>query len=473
MAKPKISPSGFKIELDLPDDLELTDGSQVAVIGGGPAGSFFSYHLLELAKLIGLDVQVDIFEPRDFARPAPVGCNMCGGIVSESLVQSLATDGINLTRSVVQRGINSYVLHMDVGTVRIETPMLEKRIAAVTRGSGPRDVKEMKWESFDGHLQKLAIEKGARVINTRVSAVEIVDGRPRVSTRLGTSKDYDLLVVATGVNSPLAKMFKDLDFGYQPPEATKTFICEYYIGGKEIKKVLGSSMHVFLLDIPRLDFAAIIPKGDYATVCMLGKDIDEGLIHSFLSSPEVTACMPPDWQISSRSCNCFPRINVKGAGNPYADRIVFIGDCGVTRLYKDGIGAAYRTAKAAASTAIFQGVAVQDFRKHFAPVCNNIRLDNFLGRMNFLVTTVIKKMRFTRRALLRMTTVEQDRERNARRMSTVLWDMFTGSAPYKEIFLRTLHPAFLTQFLWNMLLAFGYQISHPAQEDESSEALTT
>jgi CRP-like cAMP-binding protein len=28
-------------------------------------------------------------------------------------------------------------------------------------------------------------------------------------------------------------------------------------------------------------------------------------------------------------------------------------------------------------------------------------------------------------------------------MSTVLWDMFTGSAPYREVFLRTLHPMFL------------------------------
>jgi hypothetical protein len=206
---------------------------------------------------------------------------------------------------------------------------------------------------------------------------------------------------------------------------------------------------------------------------MLGDDIDEELIQSFLGSREVQECMPPGWQIASRSCNCLPRINVKGAGNPYADRIVFIGDCGVTRLYKDGIGAAYRTAKAAASTAIFQGISAQDFEQHFVPVCNNIRFDNFLGRMNFLVTTLIKKMRFTRRALLRMTTLEQDKERRERRMSTVLWDMFTGSAPYKEILLRTLHPVFLAQFLWNMLLAFWYQISHLGQDDKPGSALTT
>ena len=145
-------------------DLQLEDGSRVAVIGGGPAGSFFSYFLLEMADRIGLELQVDLYEPKDFTRPAPKGCNMCGGIVSESLVQNLATEGINLPSKVVQRGIDSYVLHMDVGSVRIETPLHEMRIGAVTRGPGPRDIKEMKWKSFDGQLQKLAEQKGARII---------------------------------------------------------------------------------------------------------------------------------------------------------------------------------------------------------------------------------------------------------------------------------------------------------------------
>ncbi|MCJ7659381.1 MAG: hypothetical protein MUO67_09550 [Anaerolineales bacterium] len=41
---------------------------------------------------------------------------------------------------VVQIGLDSYVLHMDVGTVRIDKPLQEKRIAAVTRSSCPRDI---------------------------------------------------------------------------------------------------------------------------------------------------------------------------------------------------------------------------------------------------------------------------------------------------------------------------------------------
>ena len=131
-------------------DHQLDDGSRVGVIGGGPAGSFFSIFLLDIAERMGMDIQVDIYEPRDYTRPGPVGCNMCGGIISESLVQNLASEGINLPPTVVQRGIDSYMLHMDVGSVHIDTPLQEKRIAAVYRGPGPRDIKEIKWGSFDG-----------------------------------------------------------------------------------------------------------------------------------------------------------------------------------------------------------------------------------------------------------------------------------------------------------------------------------
>lgn len=92
---------------------QLDDGSRVAVMGGGPAGSFFSYFLLQMARRTGLRVDVDIYEPRDFFATGPKGCNMCGGIISESLVQNLAAEGINLPASVVQRGIDSYLLHMD------------------------------------------------------------------------------------------------------------------------------------------------------------------------------------------------------------------------------------------------------------------------------------------------------------------------------------------------------------------------
>ncbi len=430
------------------DDLLLDDGSRVGVIGGGPAGSFFTTFLLDMAERVGIQVAVDVFEPRDFDRPAPIGCNMCGGIVSESLVQNLAAEGINIPETVVQRGIDSYMLHTDVGSVRIETPLQEMRIAAVYRGPGPRDIAERKWGSFDHHLQKLTETRGAQIVNDRAVDVTWVDGRPEVKTKDNFCRRYDLLAVAVGVNSPALKLFEAMDIGYQRPETTKTLIREYYLGEEIISEALGSSMHVFLLNLPRLEFAALIPKGDYVTMCLLGDEIDKNLIDAFAGSPEVRAVMPPAWQVEERSCQCQPRINVMGARKPYGDRLVFIGDCGVARLYKDGIGAAYRTAKAAARTAVFNGVSEEAFAGHFRPACDRITKDNRVGKITFAFTRQIQSYKFARRALLRMTREEQTNGGPAPRMSSVMWDMFSGSAPYTDIFKRTLHPIFIARLGW-------------------------
>jgi hypothetical protein len=123
--------------------------------------------------------------------------------------------------------------------------------------------------------------------------------------------------------------------------------------------------------------------------------------------------------------------------------VVFIGDSGSTRLYKDGIGAAYRTANAAARTAVFHGVGEKDFEQYYQPACRRIEKDNAIGRFMFGMTEYIQKSPRARRALLAMTAAEQRRPGGRRRMSVTLWDLFTGSSSYRQILMRTLHPAFI------------------------------
>lgn len=445
-------------------NIALENGSRIAVIGGGPAGSFFSYFLLDMAQRAGRELQVDIYESRDFDRPGPAGCNNCGGIISEWLVQALSADGINLPTNVVERGIDSYVLHMDIGDVCIETPLHEKRIAAVHRGAGPRGIKEIRFRGFDSFLLEQARNKGAQVVHGRVDGVELRDGRPYVKIQDGQFRGYDLMAVATGKNAPALKMFEQLNFGYHPPRTSKTYIAEILLGQETVAEYLGSSMHVFLLNLPRLEFAALIPKGDYVTMCLLGEDIDRELVRSFVDSLEVKQCLPPDWVMPPDLCHCAPSINVQGAVQPFADRIVFIGDCGVTRLYKDGIGAAYRTAKAAAVTAIFEGVSAEDFRRHYSPLLRKITTDNTFGRVVFMVTRAIQKARTFRRGVLRMVSREQRPAGGRPRMSTVLWDTFTGSAPYRDVFMRTLHPAFWLRLLWDIVVGI---ISFTSRRDQT------
>jgi flavin-dependent dehydrogenase len=435
-----------------PSDLCLSDGSRVAVIGSGPAGSLFAYLLLDMAGRIDLPLQVDIYEPRNFGTPGPAGCNMCGGIVSETLVQNLAIEGVTLGSDVVQRGIESYVLHTDAGSVRIATPSHEARIGALHRGAGPRDAKTTTWESFDGHLQARAIRRGANLVPARVEKVaRAPDGRPRMETKDGRAETYDLVVVASGINSTVLKVFEDLGIGYERPQATKTLIREYRLGHEVIERSLGNAMHVFLLDLPRLEFAAAIPKGDYVTIAVLGDDIDAALVDSFLATPAVRACMPPEWSADAKSCQCMPNINVRGVAKPFADRFLFIGDAGITRLYKDGIGAAYRTAKAAARAALFEGLSEEAFRRWYMPVCRKIARDNAIGKVAFDVTRIARRFRVFRAAMLRMTAGEQATPGRTPRMSGVLWDMFSGSAAYGDIFLRMLRPAFLVRFVWSTI----------------------
>jgi flavin-dependent dehydrogenase len=325
----------------------LQDGSRIAVIGAGPAGSMFSYFFLSMAETIGLDVGVDMFEPRRFCHRGPAGCNHCGGVVSETLIQRLATEGIVLPDCVVQRGIESYTLHMDVGDVEIATPLMEKRIAAIYRGNGPRESVPLDTHSFDGYLLELAQQKGAKIINRLVTDVRREDDLMSVHCADQHSDKYELVVVASGVNSRLMEMLENQSHDFKRPGRTKTFICEFHLGREVIRETFGPSMHVFLLDIPRLEFAALIPKGDYVTLCLLGDDIDDELMERFFSSPEVQNRFPGAI-IPEHACHCYPRINIRAAKPAYGDRLVMIGDSGSTRLFKDGIGAAYRTAKAAA-----------------------------------------------------------------------------------------------------------------------------
>ncbi len=56
--------------------------------------------------------------------------------------------------------------------------------------------------------------------------------------------------------------------------------------------------------------------------------------------------------------------------------------------------------------------------------------------------TIFRKVRFSRQVVLRMTATEQQKDKT-RHMSGILWNLFTGSAPYREVFFRAFHPGFI------------------------------
>ena len=454
-------------------NIELANGSRIGVVGGGPAGSFFSFYALEYARRFDLDIQLDIYEPKDFNKVGAGGCNHCGGIVSESLVQHLATDGIVIPSKIIQRGINTYTMHTEQGIRVIRSPSDEHRIASVFRGCGPRGCLDVNERGFDNYLLGLCKKKGAEVIHKKVVSLERERDQVRIATPRSEGSLYDLVVGAVGLSKKGLDLFKSVCPSYSVPEATRTYISEFFMKPAEIESYFGNSMHVFLLDIPHITFGALIPKENYVTLVLLGKDIDKKVVKSFIESREVRSCFPDDFPMErAMTCTCYPYVNVTHAHHPFADRVVLIGDSGSSKLYKNGIGAAFLTGKAAASTAIFEGVGEGDFEEYYLPVCQDLDKDNQVGKLIFWVTRLIQKSPVLKRGLLDRLAREQADEKSSFRLSSVLWDTFTGSAGYRNILKRFVRPQQVTGLIWSILSSnVSFLINRNYEKQEAGSAL--
>lgn len=414
--------------------MNLNDGAKIAVIGGGPAGSFFAISALNMARFTGKDLNITVYERSDFTRQGPAGCNHCGGIISEILVQMLSLEGINLPDSVVQRGINTYLLHTSHGSVRIETPMLEKTIATVYRGGGPKSVISDRKESFDRFLLSLAEKMGAKIRPIHVDDISLHRDRPILFSRKTALQEADLVVGAFGANSHSWELFEKLGFGYKRPRMQTTAIAEIALDTEVIKERFGNSIHLFLLPMKDLKFAAMIPKTTFVTVCILGKGINAGTVNLFLAQPVVQKILAEtNYKIC---CRCLPKMNVGAPARPFCDRIVACGDAGSTRLLKDGLGAAYFLGKEAAKTAVLHGVGDSDWKEHYLPSYRSLIDDNRYGRFLYLATELFKKIPLLTKGMLGVIEKEQANPEDPRILSSMMWDMFTGNERFKKIFPR-------------------------------------
>jgi flavin-dependent dehydrogenase len=411
----------------------LEDGSRVAVVGGGPTGSFFSIFALKLAKMLDKKLKITIYDPKNFSKDGPAGCNKCAGIISELLVQTLAVEGINLPDSVVWKGINSYQLHTTKGSVSIATPSFENTIAAVYRGGGPKGIIGENKESFDDFLLGQAVEEGAVHIPLKVDGIKYNGGKPVLFSRGKEIQQADLVVGAVGVNSAKSEIFQDVGFGYEKPLTIKAAIAEMSFDEDIITEHFGNSVHLFLLPLKNLKFAALVPKVTYLTLCILGHDLNASTIKELLDHPVVKEVLPKSASYKL-GCRCLPKMNIKAPKIPFTDRVVMCGDAGSTRLFKDGLGAAYIMGKAAAKTAVLHGVSKQDFQQHYYPTYKNIIVDNWYGSSLYFIADFYKNYGLLTKWMLEIVQEEQSNPKDPKRLSSVLWNMFTGNERFKNIF---------------------------------------
>ncbi len=408
--------------------MRLVDGNRVVIVGGGPAGSFSALHLLHYAAKAGLVLDITIVEPRDFGRPGPGGCNQCAGVLSSTLLSNLEILDLCLPPEIIQAELNAYILHLGKHEALIQKPDPGRRIASVYRGSGPRLGEPPFPRSFDGWLLEQAQKRGARLLRERVHTIH--SGlHPAVVTD-SNELASDLVILATGVNSrpPL-----DPAWAYCPPRTETMAQDEIYIP----PGFLADQVHIFLDHVPGLIFGGLIPKDRYANVSLLGRGLPRDAINEFIQGHRLLSLVSAE---SSRLCGCAPHVAVSPARNYYADRMVAVGDAAVTRLYKDGIGAAFITAQAAARTAIQHGVSKVDFALRYRPVCQRIANDNFFGRLLFSLWNAARDspsmLNKWQQAILAETRFPSQEQVYLR----ILWDVFTGDETYRKIFLLSLRP---------------------------------
>ncbi len=402
--------------------MKLDNGSRVVIVGGGPAGCFSALHLLHHAAEAGLNLDLTIFEPRVFNRPGPGGCNKCAGILSSNLIHNLEKLDLHLPLEVIQSELVTYILHFNGQELPIHRPDPNHRLVSVYRGSGPRMGIDPTIASFDGWLLEQARKRGANIRQERVQNIRPGPGPVVVTAR--QQYPADLVVLATGVNTraPL-----DPSWEYHAPRTE-------IMAQDEVPLPVGfpnDCVHIFFDHPPGLIFGALIPKGRYANIPLLVHESPPDAVNDFLEGHRLLEHFSTGYP---GLCGCMPRVAIAPASNYFADRMVAVGDAAATRLYKDGIGAAFITAQAAARTAIRRGVSRADFAAGYLPTCQRIANDNRFGRLLFKIWAFNRRSAALSNIWQLAVQAESDQPPTSQVHTRVLWGMFSGSESYRQLF---------------------------------------
>jgi flavin-dependent dehydrogenase len=416
----------------------LPDGASVGVIGAGPAGSFFALHLLTLLRAAGRTARVTLIDRKTFSHSGPSGCNMCAGAIGPAMVGKIAGLSLPFDREVISRIADGYEIHGRDVSVTIRHP--EKGdIYTVFRGGGPvRSAAGPK--SFDQFLLDAAIGRGAEFLHTRVEGVEKTPAGYRLSFPDGGKRDFDFLVGAFGVNTSLSRM---LPFAYRPPRTWHTVQAEIPAGDEFIEQRLRNRIHIIPAMGAAIRFLAITPKRDVLTLTGMGEHVRIADLEAERGRNRALASLlPPGARVL---CHCHPQVPTGVAERPYSDRVAIIGDAFISRHLKNGIESSHDTAGVLAAAITTRGISETVLREHFYRPCMRLfRYDNVWGRVLFGVyESVLRKGRLSD-AYLR--SVKRESAEGGTGQERILWAVFAGDSPYREI----ARDAFDLRLLWKM-----------------------
>jgi len=453
----------------------LRDNTTVAIVGGGPAGSFFAIHLLRLAREHGRRLRVVIFERR---RPAPgaqrdvlsgpyAGCPQCAGGVSPRLSEALAELDIGIPDDVLQTRVKSITVEGNWKPIYLQVPK-GRELLSVYRGSlpvghGPHHA------SFDALLMDTAVGHGAELIGARVNRAFYdhdkcpvlcysADGAEKALTA-------DFAAFAGGVNERSAAradsptsvaLLRMLQPAYEPPRLRKALIVEL-AAPTDCFELAEGTLHYLesSVDRLRLDMCSIMPKKGYFTITLIGGSVDDAasrkqnleLIKSFLATPRIRRILPGGAALKIR-CICNPSIVVGTAKLPYGHRVAAVGDLATSRQYKDGILAAHDMARDLAMVVLSQGTDTVSLASGYAPTMNRFRRDNrFASVIFFLYRWFFTSPTLSRIIYQTFATERKSQRRSRRSFEKIFWGISSGDENYEKIAWAMLRPATLWKIL--------------------------
>jgi flavin-dependent dehydrogenase len=438
----------------------LQNGDRVAVVGGGPAGSFFAIHLLREARRLDRNIEVVIVEKRLSSEPdcdqfQCRGCNYCAGLISPRLNEILGEIGLAIPEEIIQERIDYIWIHGQWKNLRLRVPK-DKQMYSVYRGSLPgRRVGRP--AGFDGFLLGEAVKEGARVQYGEVQAITYgASGMPILTVRAPSGENVPIeagfVAIATGINAhygldyradALIASVKQLNPSFVPGKSRKTLIFELDVGEDFLERNMNREIYFLEYGSKHLalEHTALIPKGRFLTVAMIGKCIDKAvlprdsrrIIHDFLSLPQVDRILP-GIAAAPLACICAPRMTVATASFPFGDRFAVIGDAAGSRLNKDGLYSAHATASQLAHAVLHEGIDKQALARGYGKTVKWLVTDNRFGRIVFAVNRLAFSMPVVSRIVYQAFATEYKvRDEQSRPLSVMLWKIASGAADYREV----------------------------------------
>jgi hypothetical protein len=368
----------------------------------------------------------------------------------------LEEHGLVVPEEIIQARVDHVWIKGQWKNFRLRVPK-GMRMYSVFRGSLPSR-RSGRPGGFDAFLLGEAVRRGARVLYGKVEAIHYAaSGLPRLMVRTQSRERISLeagfVTIATGINAhgsldycddPLIVSLRRLNPAFAPGKSRKAFIFELEVGEEYLARHMQREIYFIEYASKRLalEHTALVPKGRFLTVAMIGKCIDEAvsagdsqrIVHDFLTLPQIQRIVP-GIEAAPIACACAPRMTVSTAKCPFGDRFAIIGDAVGSRLNKDGLFSAHVTASRLAQTVLQDGIDKQALARSYGKAVEWLAADNRYGRVVFGASRVM----FTKPLLSRITyqayaTECKVRDERSRPLSVVLWKIASGTADYRQVF---------------------------------------